>query len=80
MAKRIRVWAWLLIPMLLAAGGVLAQLGGGPRRTREDGRKPRPKIGEVFQDFTLKDVEGKKVKFSSFRGKKILVLELGACT
>lgn len=80
MAKRIRVWAWLLIPMLLAAGAVSAQPGGGRRQAQGNKRRPRPKIGEVFQDFALKDVKGEKVRFSSFRGKKILVLELGACT
>lgn len=48
------------------------------RRRRRD--VPRPKVGEVLEDFALKDVKGKEVKLSEFRDKKIFVLELGACT
>ena len=53
-------------------------------RQRPAGRRPRrevkhPPIGAVLQDFTLKDVNGKPVKLSDYRGK-IFTMELGACT
>ena len=35
---------------------------------------------EGYVRATVRDTNGKKVKFSSFRDKKILVLEFGACT
>jgi len=81
MTLGVRVGVWLLVLMLLATGAVMAQPRGRPRRPgRRDRTNSPPKIGQVAQDFTLNDVKGKKVKFSSFRDKKILVLEFGACT
>jgi peroxiredoxin len=32
-----------------------------------------PKIGDQAQDFTLKDQDGKEVRLSEFRGKKVLL-------
>ena len=80
MTQGVRVWVWLLVLMLLATGAVTAQRGGSPQRPGQRRRtNSPPKIGEVAQDFILNDVKGKKVKLSSFRDKKILVLEFGAC-
>lgn len=81
MTKGVRVWVWFFVLMLLASGAVTAQGRGRERRGGQRGKKNSPpKVGEVAQDFTLSDTNGKKVKFSSFRDKKILVLEFGACT
>jgi cytochrome oxidase Cu insertion factor (SCO1/SenC/PrrC family) len=78
---RRKVWMGLLLVTLACflSSSVLAQEGerGERRRSR---RPPRPKVGQVVPDFTLNDVKGKPVKLSSFKGKKIFVLELGACT
>ena len=31
-----------------------------------------PEVGNMIPDFTLPDLSGKKIIFSSFRGKKVL--------
>lgn len=66
---------------------LLAAMAYGEAREGQDRakRQPRrevlhPKVGEVLDDFTLKNIEGESVSLSQFRGKKIFVLELGACT
>ena len=63
----------------LMAGAVYAQ-AQRPARGRVKREVVHPKVGEELKDFTLKDVNGKPVKLSDFRGKKIFALELGACT
>ena len=45
----------------------------------ESRRATPPQVGQTVADFALKDVEGKTVRLSDFRGR-ILVLEFGACT
>ena len=80
---RRKVWMGLVLVTLACflSTSLLAQEGErGERRRSRRRRPPRPKIGQVVPDFTLKDMKGKPVKLSSFKGKKIFVLELGACT
>ena len=80
---RKKAWMGLMLVALACflTGSLLAQEGErGERRRRRRRRPPRPKIGQVVPHFTLKDVKGKPVKLSSFKGKKIFVMELGACT
>jgi len=66
---------------LLFGWAVLAQRahGEGQKPASESRRATPPKVGETVADFALKDVEGKTVKLSDFRGR-ILVLEFGAYT
>ena len=50
------------------------------RRRGAKARFPHPEVGDEIKEFELKDMDGKAVKLSQFRGEKIFVLELGACT
>ena len=77
--------SWVLVGVLLfswlACDSVWSEERG---RQRPEGRRPRrevkrPQIGTILKDFTLKDVHGKPVKLSDYRGK-IVTMELGACT
>jgi cytochrome oxidase Cu insertion factor (SCO1/SenC/PrrC family) len=77
-----KTWIGLLVLVLASflVNAAWAQGEGGQRRRRRRRREVvHPKVGEVLEDFTLKDVKGKDVKLSDFRNK-IFVLELGACT
>jgi cytochrome oxidase Cu insertion factor (SCO1/SenC/PrrC family) len=76
---------WVLVAVLLfswlACDGAWSQEQGG---SQPGARRPRreakhPPIGSVLPDFVLKDVNGKPVKLSDYRGK-IFTMELGACT
>lgn len=70
----------LLVFALVGSG--LAGSPGDKERSRRRGKRKAPflKVGAVLPDFSLKDVQGKKVSRADFLGKKILVIELGACT
>jgi len=82
----VQKWSWM--GLLSAAGlflsvALLASGNGGRGTPDKRPAKPkvvRPKVGQLVPDFTLPDVKGKKVRLSDFKGKKIFVLELGACT
>ena len=37
-------------------------------------------IGTIVSDFELETVDGKIFRLSDYKGKKIVVIELGACT
>jgi len=49
-----------------------------PRRQRA--LPEGPPVGSVIEDFELKTVEGETFRLSDFKGKKNIVIELGACT
>lgn len=78
--------AWIRVAALVLAGMFAGTTQ--PEAQEPEGRAPKrpkrevvhPKVGEVLKDFSLKSVDGKTVKLSDFRKKKIFVLELGACT
>ena len=65
----------LALALIMADAG-FAQSSSRRRRRRS----PPPKVGTIVEDFVLKDIDGKDVRLSDFKGKKIFVLELGACT
>lgn len=37
-----------------------------------------PKVGDVLTDFTLKSIDGKEVSLKQFRGKKPVLVVVGA--
>lgn len=51
---------------------ILAMLCGWPLTVVAETPAPY-RVGEVVQDFTLPDLDGKPVKLSDFRGKPIVL-------
>ena len=76
MGRTVGMGALSLVLALIMTDAGFAQR---PRRQRRR-RSPPPKVGTVVEDFVLKDIDGKEVRLSDFKGKKIFALELGACT
>jgi len=67
----VSVLSSLLLP---SANGIAAQLGPkeGHKLPAED--LNRVKVGAAAPDFTLEDIDGKRISLSDFRGKKNVVL------
>ena len=59
---------WFTLGMALVAASVLLCAASAA----EEQEKPY-EVGDVIQEFTLPDVEGKSVKLSDFRGKVIFI-------
>lgn len=79
---RHRLWTGLALLVLgsMLTASTFAEGDDDRRERRRRARRERPKVGQQLKDFELKDVKGKSVKLSDFRGKKFFALELGACT
>jgi cytochrome oxidase Cu insertion factor (SCO1/SenC/PrrC family) len=58
--------AVLMLGMLTGAGLIAT--------SQESSSPQRPKLGEVAPDFTLPNIEGKKVSLKDFRAKKQVLL------
>ena len=70
----VRIIAVLLLLLSILPAAVFAQLGpkdGGDLRATD---LERVKVGSPAPDFSLEDMNGKKVTLSDFRGKKSVVL------
>ncbi len=61
---------------LCAVTAVVALLGfmPGAGRAAEKGFQEKFKVGDRAPDFTTKDIDGGMVKLSSFKGKKVIML------
>jgi cytochrome oxidase Cu insertion factor (SCO1/SenC/PrrC family) len=76
---RKRAFTMIVLPLIVF---LLASVAWS-QTTQEAKAKPKrvqPKVGDKVPDFKLKNLDDKTVKLSDFFGKKIFVLELGACT
>jgi len=67
----VSVLSSLLLP---SANGIAAQLGPKDGHKLPSQDLNRVKIGDAAPDFTLEDMDGKKISLSDFRGKKNVVL------
>ncbi len=56
----------------VAAMAFLALIGGAFRPAAFD-RPARPEVGYLAPDFTLRDLEGKEVTLSEYRGKTVFI-------
>jgi cytochrome oxidase Cu insertion factor (SCO1/SenC/PrrC family) len=63
-----------LLLVVLAHGPVLAQPAPKDGANLPATDLQRVKIGEPAPDFTLEEIDGKKITLSEFRGKKTVVL------
>ncbi len=61
---------------LCAVTAVVALLGimPGAGRAAEKGFQEKFKVGDKAPDFTTKDIDGAMIKLSSFKGKKVVLL------
>ena len=77
-----RIWAGLLciVFSLMFFDNLISQENQQERPRRQRPRREGPPVGSVVKDFELKTVEGKTFRLSDFKGKKNIVIELGACT
>lgn len=69
-ARRWRVW---LILALVGVGALLVGLRFAARRPLDPHQIVRPRVGAPLSDFELKDLQGKLVRLSDYRGKVVLV-------
>ena len=64
----------LSLGLLLAGSMALAQLGPKDGAGLSPTELERVKVGQPAPDFTLENIDGKKVTLADFRGKKSVVL------
>ena len=64
----------LALGLLLAGSAALAQLGPKDGAGLSPTDLERVKVGQPAPDFTLENIDGKKVTLSDFRGKKTVAL------
>jgi len=80
MRKKIWVGLLCIVLSLMFFENLLAQERENPRRRRRMPRREGPPVGTVVKEFELQTLDGKNFKLSDYKGKKIIVIELGACT
>ena len=69
-----RLLAALSIAIFIAGATALAQRGPKDGATLAATELDRVKVGQPAPDFTLEDIDAKKITLSDFRGKKSVVL------
>jgi cytochrome oxidase Cu insertion factor (SCO1/SenC/PrrC family) len=70
----IKLILFCLLLILSAHRAVFAQLGPKDGADLPATDLERVKVGQPAPDFTLEDMDGKKITLSEFRGKKSVVL------
>jgi hypothetical protein len=70
--------ALVLVVCAFWSGGLHA--AAGPEQEPEEAAPPVPplRVGEMAPDFTLRDLEGRAVRLSDYRGRMPVVIEFGS--
>ena len=78
MIKKVHSMLWVSFLMVTVA--MMAAPGGGKKQGGDVRKGGELKVGSEAPDFTLKDLNGKEITLSSFRGKQPAFLIFGSYT